>query len=585
MRKLLTYLKAYRKESVLAPLFKMLEAFFELFVPLVMASIIDRGIARSSQSHILMMGAVLFALAFIGLVCSLTAQFFAAKAAVGFTATVKNVLFARIMHFSPNQLDGMRSDTLITRLTSDMNQVQTGVNMVLRLFLRSPFIVFGAMIMAFLVDVRAALIFVLLIPLLSVVVFGVMLLGIPRYRKVQAQVDTLTRDTRENFTGSRVIRAFRLEDSWIENFNENNRLQRKLALAAGRLSSVTNPVTYVLVNAALALLLWTGAVRVNIGTLTQGEVVALVNYMSQILVELVKLANLIITITKAIASGNRIQAILEMEPEKVGVATDSEKEEASSDNAVARADADFLAFDRVDFRYNGASADSLNDISFRVKEGDFVGIIGGTGSGKSTLVELIMGTYAPTKGSVTYRGREVTSLSEEEKDSYAAIVPQKAVLFRGTIASNLQWSKADASEEEMQKALEIACAKEFTDQKDGTATEVAQGGRNFSGGQRQRLTIARAVVKKAPILILDDSTSALDYRTDALLRANIAALNPKPTLFLVSQRTNSIQNADLILVLDDGRIVGAGKHEELLRSCTTYREIYESQYQKGGDRA
>lgn len=574
MRKLLVYLKDYRKESILAPLFKLLEASFELFVPLVMAQIIDVGIAEEKKGYIIQMGLVLFALGAIGLTCSLTAQYFAARAAVGFTAKVKNKLFSHIMGFSYSQMDELGSSSLVTRMTSDMNQVQSGVNLVLRLFLRSPFIVLGAMVMAFTVDVKAALIFVIAIPLLSIVVFGIMLIGIPIYKKVQNHLDKLTRNTRESLAGARVIRAFRLEDEWIEEFMTNNKALRRIQLVAGRVSSIMNPMTYVIINGALIALIYVGAVRVDNGILTQGQVVALVNYMSQILVELIKLANLIITTTKAVACGNRIQTVLEIEPRK------HEVNEATR-NGEAQYPGEYVAFHHVNFAYAGSNEDALEDIDFKVQKGQTVGIIGGTGSGKSTLINLIAGFYEPTSGEVVLDGKTLDAYESGEILDRVKLVPQKAVLFAGTIADNLRWGKEDATEEEMWAALETAQAAEFVKTKDGLLNaEVKQAGKNFSGGQRQRLTIARALVGDPDILVLDDSTSALDYKTDAALRGAIKELSCKPTVFLISQRTNSIQYADLILVLDDGKLVGAGTHDELLNSCGVYQEIHESQYKK-----
>lgn len=574
MKKLLVYLKDYRKESILAPLFKLLEASFELFVPLVMAQIIDVGIDNRDKNYIIQMGLVLFALGIIGLACSLTAQYFAARAAVGFTAKVKNKLFSHIMDFSYSQMDALGSSSLVTRLTSDMNQVQSGVNLVLRLFLRSPFIVLGAMIMAFTVDVKAALIFVVAIPLLSIVVFGIMLIGIPIYRRVQDHLDKLTRNTRESLAGARVIRAFRLEDEWVGEFMENNKALRRIQLVAGRVSSVMNPVTYVIINGALIALIYVGAVRVNGGFLKTGQVVALVNYMSQILVELIKLANLIITTTKAVACGNRIQTVLEIEAE--GHTVDSVKRDGGVEYP-----GEYVAFHHVNFAYEGSGENALEDIDFTVHKGQTVGIIGGTGSGKSTLIHLLSGFYEPTSGEVVLDGKNLTAYESGEILERIRLVPQKAVLFSGTIADNLRWGKEDATEEEMWAALETAQAAEFVKQKEGLLeAEVKQAGKNFSGGQRQRLTIARALVGEPDILVLDDSTSALDYRTDASLRAAIRELPCHPTVFLISQRTNSIQYADLILVLDDGKLVGVGTHEELLRECEVYQEIHESQYKK-----
>jgi len=576
MKKLLVYLKDYKKESVLGPLFKLLEASFELFVPLVMASIIDVGIENKDKTHVIYMGLVLFALGVIGLVCSLTAQYFAAKAAVGFTAKLKSVLFAHIMKFSYSQMDEMGSSSLITRMTSDMNQVQSGVNLILRLFLRSPFIVFGAMIMAFTVDVKSAVIFVVVIPLLSIVVFGLMLIGIKIYHRLQSRLDVITRNTRESLQGVRVIRAFRLEDEYADEFMENNRALKKIQLLSGRVSSIMNPLTYVIINAGLIALIWSGALRVNSGNISQGAVVALVNYMSQILVELIKLANLILSATKAYACGNRIQAVLEMKPEdEVTPQEDKNKENVKEE---------FIAFNDVSFSYDGAQEETLSNISFKVNKGETIGIIGGTGSGKSTLINLLSGFYKPTNGQIILDGKDISSMSAKQILDVIKLVPQKAVLFTGTVAENIRWGNKDASDEDVLKALETAQAAEIVLKKEGGINcAVSQGGKNFSGGQRQRLTIARALVAKSAVLILDDSTSALDYKTDAMLRKEIAALSHRPTVFLISQRTNSLQNADKILVMDDGMLVGQGTHEELLVTCDVYREIHESQYKKGGN--
>lgn len=576
MKKLLVYLKDYKKESVLGPLFKLLEASFELFVPLVMASIIDVGIENKDKTHVIYMGLVLFALGVIGLVCSLTAQYFAAKAAVGFTAKLKSVLFAHIMKFSYSQMDEMGSSSLITRMTSDMNQVQSGVNLILRLFLRSPFIVFGAMIMAFTVDVKSAVIFVVVIPLLSIVVFGLMLIGIKIYHRLQSRLEVITRNTRESLQGVRVIRAFRLEDEYADEFMENNRALKKIQLLSGRVSSIMNPLTYVIINVGLIALIWSGALRVNSGNISQGAVVALVNYMSQILVELIKLANLILSATKAYACGNRIQAVLEMKPEdEVTPQEDKNKENVAEE---------FIAFNDVSFSYDGAQEETLSNISFKVNKGETIGIIGGTGSGKSTLINLLSGFYKPTNGQIILDGKDISSMSAKQILDVIKLVPQKAVLFTGTVAENIRWGNKDASDEDVLKALETAQAAEFVLKKEGGINcAVSQGGKNFSGGQRQRLTIARALVAKSAVLILDDSTSALDYKTDAMLRKEIAALSHRPTVFLISQRTNSLQNADKILVMDDGMLVGQGTHEELLVTCDVYREIHESQYKKGGN--
>ena len=587
MKKLLVFLKDYKKETVLAPLFKMLEAGFELFVPLVMAAVIDRGIAQEDISYVLKMGVVLVMLGLIGLTCSITAQYFAAKAAVGFSTKLKHALFEHIQGLSFSEMDKLGTSTMITRMTSDANQVQNGVNMVLRLFLRSPFIVFGAMVMAFTIDVKAALIFVVTIPLLSVVVFGIMMITMPLYKKVQAGLDKVLDKTRENLTGVRVIRAFHKEEQEKAEFEQDNRALTHMQLFVGKISALTNPVTYIIVNVATIILIYTGAVRVDTGYITQGEVVALVNYMSQILIELVKLANLIITITKALACANRIQSVFELQSsmewkEKKDAAADgnTKQETAAADDNTEREAASPYAveFDRVGLTYQGAGAESLSDIDFKVKKGQTIGIIGGTGSGKSSLVHLIPRFYDVSRGNVKIDGRNVTEYGMEELRDKIGMVMQKAVLFQGTIRENLSWGKPDATTEEMNRALEISQAKEFVDTKPkGLEEPIAQGGKNLSGGQRQRLTIARAVVKQPEILILDDSASALDYATDARLRKAIRGMGEETTVFIVSQRTSSIQYADQIIVLEDGRMAGIGTHEELLKSCEVYQEIHYSQ--------
>ena len=573
MRKLLVYLKDYKKESALAPLFKMLEATFELFVPLVVAAIIDKGITTGDSGYVLRMGLILISLGIVGLVCSITAQYFAAKAAVGFATKLKHALFGHIQSLSFTEIDTLGTSTMITRMTSDTNQVQNGVNMVLRLFLRSPFIVFGAMIMAFTIDVKAAMIFVVTIPLLSIVVFGIMILTMPMYRKVQANLDRVLGSTRENLTGARVIRAFSKEQEETEHFEKENAALADMQLFVGKISALTNPVTYIIINAATIILLYTGAVRVDEGSITQGEVVALVNYMSQILIELVKLANLIITITKALACANRIESVFEMQ-------SSMEWKEASESNGKAEGDLS-VEFDHVSLTYAGAGAESLSDIDFRAKRGQTIGIIGGTGSGKSSLVNMIPRFYDATKGEVRVDGRNVKDYSMEELREKIGVVLQKAVLFQGTIRENLLWGKGDATEEELWQAVETAQAREFVEQKEGKLdAPVAQEGRNLSGGQRQRLTIARALVGHPDILILDDSASALDYATDAALRKAIKELEGEMTVFIVSQRASSIRYADQIIVLDDGCMVGIGTHDELLRSCEVYQEIYYSQFPK-----
>lgn len=570
MRKLLRFLKDYKKESILSPLFKLLEASFELFVPLVMAAIIDTGIGNKDGGFILKMCGILILLALVGLTCSITAQYFAAKAAVGFATKVRHALFDHIQKLSYTEMDTAGTDTMITRMTSDINQAQSGVNMVLRLFLRSPFIVFGAMIMAFTIDVKAALIFVVTIPVLSVVVFGIMIITIPLFRRVQASLDKVLGVTRENLTGSRVIRAFNKEQEEIADFDESNEKLTDVQLFVGKISALMNPLTYIIINVALVILIWTGAIRVNIGKISQGEVVALVNYMSQILVELVKLANLIITVTKAIACGNRVQSIFEMETSMVD-GNGSKKEDTGYT----------VEFRNVSMRYKGAGADTLTGIDFKAKPGDTIGIIGGTGSGKSSVVNLIPRFYDVTEGQVMVDGMDVRDYKITDLRDKIGIVPQKAVLFAGTVRSNLAWGKEDATEEEMQQALSVAQAAEVVDKKDGKLdAEVEQGGKNFSGGQKQRLTIARALVKQPEILIMDDSSSALDYATDAKLRQAIHNMPNRPTVFIVSQRAASIMYADKIIVLDDGTVAGAGTHEELLKDCSVYQEIYYSQFKR-----
>lgn len=574
MKKLLVFLKDYRKETVLAPLFKMLEAGFELFVPLVMAAVIDRGIAQSDIPYVLKMGGVLVLLGLIGLTCSITAQYFAAKAAVGFSTKMKHALFKHIQELSFSEMDTLGTSTMITRMTSDANQVQNGVNMVLRLFLRSPFIVFGAMVMAFTIDVKAALVFVVTIPLLSVVVFGIMMITMPLYKKVQAGLDKVLGKTRENLTGVRVIRAFHKEEQETVEFEQSNSALTHMQLFVGKISALTNPVTYIIVNVATIVLIYTGAVRVDSGYITQGEVVALVNYMSQILIELVKLANLIITITKALACANRIQSVFELQSSMEWAAVG----ERSNENMLEETSPYVVEFDHVGLTYQGAGAESLTDIDFKVKKGQTIGIIGGTGSGKSSLVHLIPRFYDATRGNVRIDGKDVKNYGMEELRDKIGMVMQKAVLFQGTIRENLCWGKPDAATEEMNRALEISQAKEFVDAKPkGLEEPVAQGGKNLSGGQRQRLTIARAVIKQPEILILDDSASALDYATDARLRKAIREMGEKTTVFIVSQRTSSIQYADQIIVLEDGHIVGLGTHEELLQDCEVYQEIHYSQ--------
>ena len=574
MKKLLVYLKGYEKETVLAPLFKMLEALFELFVPLVMAAVIDVGIGGHDRGYVIRMCLVLIALGVIGLACSITAQYFAAKAATGFSTVLRRELFAHIQSLSYTEMDNLGTSTLITRMTSDINQVQSGVNLVLRLFLRSPFIVFGAMVMAFTVDVKAAMIFVVAIPMLSVVVFGIMIWTMPLYRRVQGALDKVLGLTRENLTGVRVIRAFCLEEQEQTHFREKNECLTDMQKFVGKISGLMNPLTYIIVNGAVVVLLHTGAIRVDQGIITTGAVVALVNYMNQILVELVKLANLIINITKSIACGNRIQGVLEI-PSSM---------ENGSDTNLARADE--VVFDHVGLTYAQAGTESLTDIDFSAKAGQTIGIIGGTGSGKSSLVNLIPRFYDATAGAVKINGKNVKDFDLETLRKMVGIVPQKAVLFKGTIEDNLRWGKKDATEEELWEALETAQAAEFVRERaDGLQAKIDQGGKNLSGGQRQRLTIARALVGHPGILILDDSASALDFATDAALRKALREMKGNPIVFIVSQRTSSIRHADQIIVLDDGMVAGIGTHQELLENCPVYQEIHYSQFDRKEERA
>ena len=574
------YLKDYKKESILAPLFKLLEAFFELMVPLVMANIIDYGISNRNMGYIGKMGLLLLLLGVVGLASSITAQFFAAKAAVGVSTKLRQALFDHIEDLSFTDIDKAGTSTMITRMTSDVNQVQSGINMTLRLFLRSPIIVFGAMIMAFTIDVKCALIFVVAIPLLSIVVFGIILSTIPMYKKVQSRLDQVLGITRENLTGVRVIRAFHQEAKEEERFRENNEALSAMQIFVGKISACMNPVTYIIVNGAIIALIYTGAVQVNIGNLSQGEVVAIINYMNQILVELVKLANLIVTMTKALACADRVASVFEIGADAAYMGAQNQKLADKVDKS-----APFLDFKHVSLTYQGAGAPTLQDMNFTVNRGDTVGIIGGTGSGKTSLVNLIPGFYPATEGEILLEGRDIKTMSDEELRGRIGVVPQKAVLFKGTIRSNLRWGKPDATEEEMWKALELAQASEVVEGKDGKLdATVAQNGKNFSGGQRQRLTIARALVREPEILILDDSASALDYATDAKLRAALRTLEDKTTTFIVSQRASTIRHADKIIVLDDGEIAGVGTHDDLLKDCTVYQEIYYSQYpeQRGG---
>ena len=572
VKSLFAYMKDYKKECVLGPLFKLLEASFELMVPLVMAAVIDVGIANGDRGYIGRMCLVMAALGVIGLVCSITAQFFAAKASVGVAAKLRHALFAHIQELSFTEMDTAGTSTLITRMTSDINQVQNGLNLALRLLLRSPFVVFGAMVMAFTIDVPAALVFVVAIPLLAVVVFGVMLWTMPRYKKVQAGLDRVLGNTRENLTGVRVIRAFGREEAETGRFETENNALTKLQEHVGRVSALMNPVTYVIINLATVVLIWVGAVRVDTAIITQGAVVALINYMSQILVELIKLANLIINITKALACASRVQGVLD---------TESSMEAPQALSNVVEQNQERVTFRNAALTYQGAGAASLSGLSFSVKPGETVGVIGGTGSGKSSLVNLIPRFYDATQGDVLVDGHNVRDYPLASLREKVGVVPQKAVLFTGTIRDNLKWGKPDATDEELWQALETAQARDFVEEKPGGLDEpVSQGGKNFSGGQRQRLTIARALVRKPEILILDDSASALDFATDARLRKAIRQMEGGPTVFIVSQRASSIRYADKIIVLDDGEAVGIGTHEELLKHCEVYREIFESQFQR-----
>ncbi len=575
MKKLWKYMRDYRREGILAPLFKLLEASLELLVPLVMAQIIDIGIANGDRGFILSRCGILAALAAVGLVCSITAQYFAAKASVGFAAKLRSTLFKHIQSLSYSKLDTQGTGTLIARITGDINQVQSGMNLALRLLLRSPFVVFGAMIMAFTIDVKAALVFVVTIPLLSIVVFGIMLWSIPMYKKVQARLDKVLGITRENLSGVRVIRAFCKEDEERREFGERNAALTKLQLMVGRVSAAMNPATYIMINLGIAVLIYVGALRVDSGILTQGQVVALYNYMSQILVELVKLASLIITITKALACAGRVSAVLDVESDMHGA--DTMPQEIDTDEEVR--------FENVEFSYAAGGEPALSGISFGVKKGETMGIIGGTGSGKSSLVSLIPRFYDATDGHVYIKGNDVKDYPLGALREMVGMVPQKAVLFKGTIRENLRWGSADATEEEMEQALSDAQALEIVKAKpEGLDSPVAQNGKNLSGGQRQRLTIARALIKKPEILILDDSASALDYATDLALRRSLAALSYKPTVFIVSQRASSILHADKIAVLDEGKMVGLGTHDELMQTCPVYREIYYSQYEQEVER-
>ena len=571
MKKLLIYLKDYKIESVLAPLFKMLEALFELFVPIVMAKVIDIGIPAGDRSYVIRMCLVMILLGIIGLVCSITAQYFSAKAACGFAAKLRHSLFEHIQTLSFTEMDTIGTSTLITRMTSDINQVQNGVNMFLRLFMRSPFIVVGAMVAAFIIDVRSAIIFAVAIPLLSVIVFIIMYVSIPLYKKVQSRLDTVLGITRENLTGARVIRAFHKEEGEIERFEEANGALSSLQIFVGKISALMNPATYAVVNLSIVAIIWVGGIRVNTGAISQGEVVALINYMSQILVELIKLANLIVLINKAIACGNRVQSVFEISSSM------SESPDQSIDTETDNA----VEFKDVSLRYGSSETDSLSEITFSAKKGETIGIIGGTGSGKSSIVNMIPRFYDAFSGEVLVDGKNVKDYSIKALRGKIGVVPQKAVLFNGTIRENLLWGNENASDEDIYEALKISQAIDVVEgRRKGLDSEVAQGGKNFSGGQRQRLTIARALVRKPEILILDDSASALDFATDAALRKAIREMENSPTVFIVSQRASSIQYADKIIVLDDGRIAGIGSHDSLLESCGVYQEIYYSQFPK-----
>lgn len=574
MKKLLKYITEYRKECILGPLFKLLEACFDLTVPLVMSWLIDRGISQNDVPYIWKMGGLLLILAAIGLTCSITAQYFAAKAAVGFATKLRHAVFKHIESLSFTEMDEAGTSMMITRMTSDINQVQSGTNLALRLFLRSPFIVFGAAVMAFTIDVKAALVFAVVISLLALVVFGIMLITMPMYQKVQGHLDRLLGVTRQNLSGVRVIRAFNKEQAERESFGRENDLLTRMQLFVGRISALMNPVTYIMINGALVALIWTGAVRIDMGTLKQGQIVALINYMSQILVELVKMANTIIMSTKCVACGNRIQALLEVES---SLEDGSQSfEENGQEVTPAR-----VEFDHVSLTYKGAGGESLEDITFTAEPGKTIGIIGGTGSGKSSLVHMIPRFYDATEGSVRINGQDVKSYRMDDLRQHIGIVMQKAVLFHGTIRENIRWGAPEATDEQINEALELAQAAEVVAGKpEGLDYEIEQGGRNLSGGQRQRFTIARALVRKPSVLILDDSASALDFATDAKLRKALAGLKSTSTIFIVSQRTSSIQQADKILVLDDGKLVGMGTHEELLENCSVYKEIYDSQFKK-----
>lgn len=573
MKKLLRFLKGYYKESVIAPLFKMLEALFELMIPLVVAEIIDSGIGNSDKPRLYTMFLLMIILGIVGLSCSLCAQFFSAKAAVGFSTALRSSLFSHIQSFSYAQTDALGTSTLITRMTSDVNTVQTGINLFLRLFMRSPFVVFGSMIMAFTINTKLALIFAIVIPILALVVFGIMLSSIPIYRKVQSKLDRVVSKTRENHSGTRVIRAFNKQSDEIDDFDKRNNELAKIQLFAGRISALMNPLTYVIINAAVIVLIKLGAVDIQSGVISQGELVALYNYMSQILVELIKLASLIITLTKCSAGAKRISAVFDTSSD---ITFNVEKESSSSEYAVE--------FDNVSFAYSNSGDPAISGVSFKVKKGDTVGVIGSTGCGKTTLINLIPGFYHPTSGSVFVNGKNASLYDNSEIRKIVGIVPQRAKLFKGTVKTNLLWGNSNASDSELWEALSLAQADGFINEKEQKLDEpVKQNGSNFSGGQKQRLTIARALVKKPEILILDDSASALDYATEASLRRSIATLDYNPTKFIVSQRTSSIKHADLIIVLDDGVVVGTGTHRELMDTCDVYKEIYNSQFSEGGE--
>lgn len=567
MKSLLVYLKGYVKESIFAPLFKLLEASFELIVPLVIASIIDKGIANGDTSYILGRSGILVFLAVIGMIAAITAQYFAAKAATGFGRELRSALYGKIQTLSFNELDNLGTSSLITRMTNDVNTVQNGVNLVLRLFLRSPFIVFGAMIMAFFIDVKCALVFLVAIVLLSIVVFGIMAYTTPGYKAVQSKLDSVTLITRENYEGARVIRAFTDENNEIAEFNKRNNALSSLQKSVGKISALLNPVTYVIINIAIVVLVYTGGVKVNIGDLTQGQVVALYNYMSQILVELIKLANLLVTITKALASADRIKSVFEQES-TLEHNNNSEKSDS------------YIKFDNVSLKYRGAGDMSLVDINFSANKGDVIGVIGGTGSGKSSLVSLVPHFYDASKGTVFVEGRDVKSLDDDELRNKVGFVQQRAVLFKGTVRDNIKWGKKDATDDEIIEALKLAQVYDTIEKKGGLDFFITQGGANLSGGQKQRLSVARALVRRPEILVLDDSSSALDFATEARLREAIYSLTYNPTVFIVSQRASSVMSADKIIVLDDGAVVGIGTHNELLKNCEVYKEIYVSQFGK-----